>query len=171
MQKPKTIMRAGQIRPAKLILDPRLSDDQIEALNQFTTECESAESGLAKLPVWNLVAQAVLELACRDERDYVYRLDAARLLKEGQDPIRLQVNPSELCDHIYGHLKHLPVMVTNAELVYDEPMRSLLVQLYEAIQEYVPQLLGASMWSRFENFIQVERFEPNMLELHFTRPV
>lgn len=170
MQKPKTIASYGQIRPAKLILDPQLSDEQIIALNQFTSECDSSESGVARVPVWNLVAQALLDLVCQIERDYVYRMDAARLLEAEHPPLRRLITSSELCDHIYGHFKNLPMAITNAEKVYDEPMRTLLVHLYEAMQQYVPQLLGTSMWSRFENFIQVERFGSRMLELHFTRP-
>jgi hypothetical protein len=171
MQKPKTIARYGQIRPARLILDPQLSDEQIIALNQFTYECDATLTGTAKAPVWMMVAQGILDVVCRHERDHVTAVDTAAMLGSQPKPARPQVDPSELCDHVYGLFESLPIPMLNAERVYDEPMRTLLVHLYEAMQQYVPQLLGTSMWSRFENFIQVERFGSRMLELHFTRPV
>lgn len=171
MQQAKTIMRAGQLRPAKLILDTHLTEEQVAALNQFTFACDSSETGEAKMPVWMMVAQAVLDVVCRHERDHVTAVDTAAMFGNHAEPQRQGVSSSELCDHIYGNFQALPVAVTNAERVYDEPIRSLLVELYEAMLEYAPQMLNMSMWSQFEHPVHVVRFDRHMLELQFTRPV
>lgn len=171
MQQAKTIMRAGQLRPAKLILDTHMSEEQIAALNEFTFDCESTETGVAKMPVWMMVAQGVLDVVRRHERDYVTAVDTAEMLGNYAKPQRPQVSSSELCDHVYGLFQSLPIPMTNAERVYDEPIRTLLVELYEAMLEYAPQMLNMSMWSQFEYPVHVERFDRYMLELQFTRPV
>jgi hypothetical protein len=171
MQKPKTIARYGQIRPARLILDPQLSDEQIIALNQFTYECDATLTGTAKAPVWMMVAQGILDVVCRHERDHVTAVDTAAMLGSHPKPARPQVDPSELCDHVYGLFESLPIPMLNAERVYDEPIRSLLVELYGAMLEYAPQMLNMSMWSQFEHPVHVVRFDRHMLELQFTRPV
>lgn len=171
MQEAKTIMRSGSIRPAKLILDPQLSDAEITALNSFTFECPSSETGAAKMPVWNLIAQAILDLVTRNARDHIIATDAAVLAEAYILPKRPEVSVPELCDHIYGILGALPVVVINLEQVYEEPIRTILVKLYQVMVEYAPQIMDASMWSMFENHLQVMRFDANMLEIHFTRPV